>query len=160
MRIIGVLLFGMVVGSLYADPMIGRVVKVADGDTLTILDPANQQHRVRLAQIDAPEKAQPFGMVSKKSLSDICYGVKAQVIPVDIDRYDRIVGTVYCNGTNANLEQIKRGMAWVYDKYAKDGNLYSTQSAARSNKVGLWNDKSPVEPWVFRSSKKQYINNN
>jgi endonuclease YncB( thermonuclease family) len=160
MRFFHFLLCGLIIGSLHADAMTGKVVKVADGDTLTILDSLNQEHKVRLAQIDAPEKAQAFGMVSKRSLSDICYGVRAQVIAVDMDRYGRVVGTVYCNGKNANLEQVKSGMAWVYDRYAKDGNLYAAQNSAKINKAGLWIDEAPIEPWTFRSSKKQYINNN
>src|SRR3989338_3089558 len=103
--------------SLSAETITGKVIKIADGDTLTILDRSQQQHRIRLSQIDAPEKAQAFGQKSKQSLSNICFGKNAIVNVEYQDRYGRIVGTVDCGGKNANRVQLENGMAWVYDNY-------------------------------------------
>ena len=81
----------------------GRVVGVADGDTITVLDNTNTQHKIRLAGIDAPEKKQPFGNVSKKSLSDLVYGKQVSVDYNKQDRYGRTVGKVMAEGVDANL---------------------------------------------------------
>lgn len=144
--------------NLTADEIAGKVIKIADGDTLTILDRSQQQHRVRLSQIDAPEKSQAFGQQSKQSLSNICFGKNAIVNVEDTDRYGRIVGTVECNGINANRSQLETGMAWVYEKYAKERQYYDIQRAAQSKRIGLWIDSSPVAPWEFRKHKRA-INN-
>lgn len=93
----------------------GRVVGIADGDTVTVLTASKEQHKIRLAEIDAPEKNQPFGVKSKQSLSDLCFGKEAEVIPSAIDRYKRTVAHVKCAGIDANAEQVTRGMAWCID---------------------------------------------
>lgn len=144
--------------NLSADEITGKVIKIADGDTLTILDRSQQQHRIRLSQIDAPEKSQAFGQQSKQSLSSICFGKNAIVNVEDTDRYGRIVGTVVCNGTHANRSQLETGMAWVYDKYAKDRQYYNIQRAAQSKHIGLWSDAQPVAPWEYRKHTRA-INN-
>ncbi|MCZ2421058.1 MAG: thermonuclease family protein [Burkholderiales bacterium] len=126
----------------------GRVVAVADGDTLTILDAGRQQRRIRLAEIDAPEKRQPFGQRSKQSLSDLCYGRDAVIEDGGRDRYGRTIGRVSCAGIDANAEQVRRGMAWVFDRYATDRSLYAIQDEARAARRGLWRDPQPVPPGV------------
>ena len=129
----------------------GRVVAVADGDTLTVLDANNQQHRIRLAQIDAPEGGQPFGNRSKQLLSTLCYRKQAQVTIRDTDRYGRIVGTVICDGIDANAEMVRQGMAWVYVQYAPVGSpLFGLEADARTARRGLWADSNPVAPWEWR----------
>ncbi len=141
---------------IHAATLSGRVVAVADGDTITVLDNTNTQHKIRLAGIDAPEKKQAFGNVSKKSLSDLVYGKQVDVDWQKQDRYGRTVGKVILNGLDANLEQIKRGMAWFYSKYQNelimDDRLsyrHAHESAQAAN-VGLWVDKEPTAPWDFR----------
>jgi micrococcal nuclease len=134
--------------------LLGLVVGVSDGDTLTVLTPEKQQVKVRLAEIDAPEKAQPFGQRAKQYLSALCYDKQAQLRIVDMDRYGRAVARVTCDGTDANASQVKAGMAWVYDKYAKDAALYGLQDEARAARRGLWVDRGPVAPWEFRKHKK------
>lgn len=128
----------------------GRVVAVHDGDTLTLLVD-RQQIRVRLAEIDAPERKQAFGTRSKESLAELCHGTDAQVQDAGRDRYSRVIGQVTCAGIDANAEQVHRGMAWVYDRYVKrDSPLYALQHEAQSQRRGLWVDVSPVPPWEWR----------
>jgi len=130
--------------------IVGLVVAIADGDTLTVLDEDFQQVKVRLAEIDAPEKKQPFGSRSRQSLGELCHEKRAEVQVTDVDRYRRIVGRVICAGVDANAAQVRRGMAWVYDRYAKDKSLYRLQDEARSAGRGLWADLQPVAPWEWR----------
>ncbi|MDP2100859.1 MAG: thermonuclease family protein [Methylotenera sp.] len=141
----------------HAETIEGRVVGVSDGDTLTILDADNAQFKIRLAAIDAPEKAQAFGQRGKEKLSDICYGKHASVTVVDTDRYGRTVGEVVCDGTNANETMIKSGLAWVYRKYAKGyGHLYAFEEEAKAAKRGLWADPNPTAPWEWRKAKRNH----
>lgn len=130
------------------------IIAIADGDTLTALCNEQQQMKVRLAEIDAPEKAQSFGQRSKESLSRLCYRAEARIEIQTTDRYGRSVARVTCNGLDANAEQVRLGMAWVYDKYVKDKSLYAIQDAAKTGKVGLWADSSPLPPWEWRRSRK------
>ncbi len=99
-------------GSAYADQLAGWVVSIADGDTLTVLDRSRVQHKVRLIGIDAPEKRQPFGSAAKANLSSLCFGKDVTVDWRKYDRYQRIIGKVWCDGKEAGLAQIGVGMAW------------------------------------------------
>lgn len=149
MKLIALLLL-VLSAHVHAETLMGRVVGVADGDTLTVLDSSKGQTKIRLHQIDAPEKKQDFGQRSKQSLSDLVYGKQVRVEVFDTDKYQRKVGKVWVNGTDANLEQVKRGMAWVYEKYANDPAYFAAERAAKSGRVGLWNQPNPTPPWVFR----------
>ena len=131
---------------------LATVISISDGDTLTVLNADKQQIKIRLAEIDAPEIGQPFGSKSKQSLSDLCFGKQAKVTPRVKDQYGHTVAHVSCDGVDANSEQVNRGMAWVYRKYAKDHNLYIFEQEARRFKRGLWADKSPTPPWKWRKS--------
>jgi len=138
----------------FATELIGRVVHVQDGDTLTVLVD-RQQVKVRLASIDAPERKQPFGTRSRQSLNDLCHGKAAEVQDNGRDRYGRTIGTITCAGIDANAVQVRRGMAWVYDRYARPGSpLYALQEQAREVKAGLWADAQPVAPWEWRKIKR------
>ena len=131
----------------------GRVVSVADGDTITVLDADHNQTKIRLHQIDAPEKKQDFGQRSKQSLSDLLYGKQARIEVFDTDKYGRTVGKVWINGLDANLEQVKRGMAWVYTKYASDPAYFAAERAAKAARAGLWSQTNPQPPWEYRHPK-------
>jgi len=132
----------------------GHVVAVHDGDTLTLLND-RQQIKVRLVEIDAPELGQPFGKRSKQSLSDLCYSKSAVLEARGQDKYGRTLARVTCDGQDANAEQVRRGMAWVYEKYApKDSPLYRLQDEAKTARRGLWADPSPIPPWEWRAKKK------
>lgn len=141
------LAFSMLVTALYGHA--AQVISIADGDTLTVLE-GREQIRVRLANIDAPEKKQPFGQRSRQSLADLCFGKDAEVRPQSKDRYGRTVAVVICNGIEANREQVERGLAWVYVKYNKDPELPAVEVLARESRLGLWRDKEPVPPWEWR----------
>jgi len=131
-----------------------KVIGISDGDTMTLLV-EGKPLKIRLANIDAPEKKQAFGQKSKESLSDICWNKDATYEAQTVDRYGRTVAVVTCNGVEANKEQVKRGMAWVYVKYNKDRLLPEVEALARDRKIGLWSDREPVAPWEFR---KQQLN--
>lgn len=141
-----------------AEEIAGRVVHVADGDTVTVLDASKVQHKVRLAGIDAPEKAQPFGQRSRESLEDLVAGRTVIVETHKKDRYGRYVGKVILNSRDVNVEQIRRGMAWFYREYAHeqsaaDRQIYEqAEIDARAARVGLWADKAPTAPWDYRRS--------
>ena len=149
-----------VAGNLNASILQGQVVHVADGDTITVLDATNTQHKIRLQGIDAPEKAQAFGQKSKQSLSQLVHSKKVTVEFQKKDKYDRSVGKVVLNGTDVCLEQIKLGMAWHYKHYEseqpkEDRETYAqAEIAARTNAIGLWKDKQPIPPWEFRRQQK------
>lgn len=139
----------------YADNISGRIVGISDGDTLTLLDETNTQHKIRLAAIDAPERAQPFGNRSKQQLSELCFKQPTIVEVVDKDRYGRSVGVVMCNGVNANEVMLTSGMAWVYRQYAQGFEYYDAlEHEAKANQVGLWIDSDPIPPWEWRKAKR------
>ncbi|MDO9031756.1 MAG: thermonuclease family protein [Hydrogenophaga sp.] len=130
------------------------VVAIADGDTLTArcgVPGAYEQVKVRIAAIDAPEKAQPFGQRSKQSLSDLCFREAATIKPLSRDRYRRTVADVQCKGQDVGKAQVAAGMAWVFDRYAEGyEHLYRLQNTAKGGQRGLWADPAPVAPWDWR----------
>ena len=148
-----------------AETLTGTVVGVADGDTITVLDANHEQHKIRLAGIDAPEKAQPFGQRSKENLSRLVFSKDVRVEWEKRDKYKRIVGTVWvqpvscptCPKTlDAGLAQLTVGLAWWYRKYAKEqspeaaGRYEFAEQEARAKRVGLWADGQPIPPWDWR----------
>nr|MDP2190785.1 thermonuclease family protein [Rhodoferax sp.] len=144
-----------------AETITGKVVGVADGDTITVLDADKVQHKIRLAGIDAPEKKQAFGNRSKESLSDLVFDKTVNVETSKRDRYGREIGKVLVNGQDVNLVQVERGMAWFYRQYQReqspnDRRLYeAAEDAAKAGKRGLWRDTEPVPPWEFRHGKSK-----
>jgi endonuclease YncB( thermonuclease family) len=146
--------------NLQAGTLQGKVVSVADGDTLTVLDDKKTQHKIRLQGIDAPEKAQAFGQKSKQSLNQLVHSKMVTVEFEKKDKYGRTVGKVLLNGTDVCLEQIKLGMAWHYKQYQseqskEDREIYAqAEQLAKSQAIGLWRDKNPMSPWDFRKQTK------
>lgn len=143
-----------------ADTLHGRVVGVSDGDTVTILDATNTQWKIRLMGIDAPEKKQAFGNKSKESLSALVFNKQVSVEYNKKDKYGRTVGKIIVNDVDANLEQIKAGLAWHYKKYQNesvdDRSIYAqAEEQARVEKRGLWLDTDPTPPWEWRKSKQK-----
>lgn len=128
----------------------GKVVGVADGDTLTVLI-EREQIKVRLAGIDAPEKSQAFGNRAKQSLAELCLGEVAHLAEQGKDRYKRTLAQVTCNQTDVNAEQVRRGFAWAYRKYLPaDSPLFAIEQKAQEEQLGLWRDPAPMPPWEWR----------
>lgn len=150
--------------------MTARVIAVSDGDTITVLDGNEQQHKVRIAGIDAPEKKQSFGELSKAHLADLVFGDEVDVVGDKLDRYGRTVAKVMmaprscleiqCQRTeDAGLRQIEAGFAWWYRKYAKeqsssDQTAYEAAEAnAKASARGLWSQNNPIPPSEWRHSR-------
>jgi len=134
----------------------GRVVGIQDGDTLTVLDGARQQHRIRIAGIDAPEKAQAFGAAAKENLSRLAFGEQVDVRCNKRDRYGREVCNVYVSSRDVGLEQVRSGHAWWYREYAREQavderrSYEAAEQEARAAHRGLWRDAGPIPPWDWR----------
>jgi endonuclease YncB( thermonuclease family) len=138
----------------HSETLIGRVVKVSDGDTLTLLV-GREQVRVRVDAIDAPEIGQAFGERARRRLSALCAGRVAEVESVGRDRYRRTLGDVRCDGQSARETQLRDGLAWVYRKYVPDDSpLHALEAEAREARRGLWQDPDPVPPWVWRKAQR------
>lgn len=137
--------------SLYAE----RVVKVSDGDTITVLDDENRQSRVRLWGIDAPESKQAFGKASQKHLAKAVAGKDVRLEIKGKDRYGRIIARVWIDNEDVCLRQIRDGFAWHYKHYAPDEIEFAkAEEKARERHLGLWQDRNPIPPWEFRRQKR------
>lgn len=148
----------MVVGSIlflyscmsYAAELQGKVIRVLDGDTIEVLQ-ENKPVRVRLANIDAPEKKQAYGRWSTNQLKGLVAAQPVTVTYTQTDRYGRIIGRVFMtNGIEANRFMVKSGAAWIYERYNTDPALPGLQVEARLEQRGLWADVNPVPPWEWR----------
>mgnify|MGYP003350083178 CR=1 FL=1 len=128
------------------------MVGVNDGDTLTCLDESNQQQKVRLADIDAPELSQDFGKVSREALASMVFGKTVEVVDEGKDRYGRWIGHLSVNGIDVNRQMVATGNAWHYAAYSHDDSLAAVQSQAQSQRIGLWAQPSPQPPWEYRAS--------
>lgn len=132
-----------------------KVIGVKDGDTFEVLYDG-QPEKVRLAEIDCPEKSQAFGKNARQYAADLCFGKMVTVSSNGKrDRYKRIVGTIVtADGINVNEALLKAGLAWHYKQYSKNSMLSVLEAEAREEKAGLWADKNPVAPWEWRKSKR------
>lgn len=131
----------------------GQVVAILDGDTIDVL--VDQRPvRVRLAQIDAPEKRQAFGTRSRQVLAGLVFKKTARVTEDGHDRYGRVVGTVFVADVDVNAQMVREGMAWVYRQYAKNKMLYELETQAKELRVGLWVDPDPMPPWKYRRANR------
>ena len=134
----------------------GRVVRVVDGDTI-VLEAGADRHRIRLAGIDAPERDQPWGEASTRELRRQVAGRDVVVEWYKRDRYERLIGIVWLDGTDVNLHMVDRGMAWHYKHYQaeqapENRAAYSAaETAAQAAGLGLWSEGEPVPPWEWRS---------
>ena len=125
------------------------VTGVADGDTL-YANVDGHSIRIRLAQIDAPEKAQAFGRRSEQSLRELVGKKQVELTWKSLDRYGRPIAQVAVDGLDVNAEQVKRGFAWVFRRYSNDAALISLEAQAKAAGIGLWADLHPVAPWEWR----------
>lgn len=131
--------------------IIGKVVRIADGDTITLLDESNKQIKIRLHGIDCPERHQDFGSVARQFTADKCFKKIIRAEIKNTDRYGRKVATIILpNGKNLNKELLKAGLAWHYINFDKSRELASIEKKARLKRKGLWSMRNPIAPWVFR----------
>jgi endonuclease YncB( thermonuclease family) len=147
----------LLVQAALAEDLRGRVVGITDGDTLTLLTDRREQIRVRLAEIDTPERGQPYGNRARQTLSGLAFGKTVRIVVRDTDRYGRTVGRVFAGSQDINAEMVRRGAAWVYRRYSDDPNLLRLEQAARAEKRGLWGlpEAQRVPPWEWRAAKRQ-----
>ncbi len=154
---LSILLFAGV--SSATDTLTGHVVKVTDGDTITVLDASKTQHTIRLAGIDAPERKQAFGHASRQHLASLVAGQQVHINWTKRDKYRRLIGVVIFNGKDVNLEQVRQGLAWHYKRFEReqspaDRKLYAdAEVEARAKRLGLWKDLNPMPPWEWRKRK-------
>lgn len=139
----------LVSGAALAD-FSGRVVGVADGDTLTVVD-GGRQVRVRLWGIDAPERGQPWSRRSRDALAARAMHRQAVVSTRGSDAYGRTLARVSVDGVDLGDAQLADGLAWVYRRYSKDRAMIALEAEARAAKRGLWHESAPEPPWSFRA---------
>jgi len=132
----------------------GKVVGIKDGDTVEVIDKHNKTTILRLAEVDCPEKKQPFGKTAKQFTSDAVYLKTVTYTVTNKDRYGRFVAKVYYNNKYLSAEIIKNGLGWQYKKYSKSKELAKLEQKARFKKIGLWIDANPVYPSDWRKTKK------
>lgn len=149
------LLFILLLNVSFAQVITGKVVRVKDGDTIVVLDSNKEQHTIRVADIDCPEKSQPYGKKAKWFVSDEVFG---KIVKVDVtkkDRYGRSIGNVFYDGKNLSVELLKNGYAWHYKKYSKNKFYQSLEDNARKNKIGLFKDPNAIPPYEYRKGKRK-----
>ncbi|AFL79718.1 micrococcal nuclease-like nuclease [Aequorivita sublithincola DSM 14238] len=136
----------------------GKVVGIMDGDTFKLLTQDSTVIKVRLANIDCPEKKQPFSNRAKEFTSQSIFGKMVCIDVLKKDRYRRSIANVFYNDSlNLSSQLVKNGLAWHYIKYSKDVELQKIEDKARKNKIGLWQDPKAIPPWEWRDNKKKKI---
>ena len=133
-----------------------KVVSVTDGDTIKVYNTEQGQVKIRLYGIDTPEKGQPHGKAAGKHLASLIAGDTVEIESVTTDRYGRTVGIVWDDESNINQQMVQAGYAWVYQRYC-DKEFCDfwlvLENEAKTNKIGLWREPSPVPPWEWRKRK-------
>lgn len=133
----------------------GKVVKIIDGDTIDVLN-QNKTSRIRLYGIDAPERGQPYGYKSKLFLTSLVANKNVFIVENSKDRYNRILGVIYLDNKNINEILVINGLAWAYRYKQKpiDIKIAELELKAKNNRVGLWADEDPIEPYIYRKKNK------
>ena len=150
-----ILLFLIVLNSHSQEQIIGKVVAITDGDTFKLLTIDSTQIKVRLANIDCPERKQPFSTKAKQYASQAIFGKNVKLEYLKKDRYGRFIcNVIYGDSLNLSYELVKHGLAWHYIKYSNDESLQALEDEAKKNKVGLWQDPNAIPPWDWRSNKR------
>lgn len=129
-----------------------KVIAVLDGDTVLIAQSGKRPSKVRLAEIDAPEKAQPFGMKSRQALVDQVLKREVRVETVATDKFGRLVAQLQIDGRSINQQQVRSGMAWEYSYFHRDKRYIALQQEAQQARRGLWSQPEPTPPWEWRKA--------
>lgn len=132
----------------------GKVINVADGDTITMMIDGKKE-KIRLYGIDAPEMRQAFGKRAKLFTKSMVHGKTVSLLRIDQDRYGRTVGVITLDGVSLNEALVSAGYAWHYRQYSTDSKLDALELEARLKRKGLWADRNPMPPWEFRKKKKR-----
>lgn len=148
-RSILALLFAVATLSPAHAELVGRVVAVHDGDTITGLV-AGRSVRIRLHGIDAPERGQPFANASRHALEAQVAGRDVRIVERGHDGYGRVLGRVYAGSIDVNAEQVRAGYAWVFRRFVNDPGLLALEAEAKAARRGLWRDPRAVAPWKWR----------
>ena len=122
-----------------------------DGDTVKISDKGHE-YKLRLTDIDAPERAQEYGLKSRRSLMQLCNNTRVQVQLLGVDKYQRKLGKLKCDDQDVSFFMVENGYAWFYHQYSSDSALELAEIEARDNKRGLWKNPNPAPPWVWRKN--------
>lgn len=135
-----------------AQPLSCRVVSISEGDTFTCLTTANKRLRVRLAEIDAPERKQPYGAEAKQALAELVLEKQVVLHEQELDRYGRTLARAYVDGRDVNYTLVEQGAAWAYTEQLKDHRLKDAETLARNMGKGLWRQHADaiVAPWKWR----------
>jgi endonuclease YncB( thermonuclease family) len=139
---------------LHAQSYTGKVVKVADGDTFTVLLGNNQKKRIRLHGVDCPEKGQDYGNVAKEYISNLIAGKSVIILPTKKDRYGRAVAIVKVDTTNINESLLRTGLAWHYKQYDNTPHWADLEHQAKYHHRKIWSAPNPTPPWQWRKRKK------
>jgi micrococcal nuclease len=131
------------------EAQVAQVVTVGDGDSVVVLM-AGERVRLRLAEIDAPERGQPWSARAREALRDRVLDQRVRVDVIDVDRYGRSIAHIWLGSRHINRELVREGHAWVYTRYLVDDTLVADEAHARAHRLGLWSMPNPVEPWRWR----------
>lgn len=130
-----------------------KVVSISDGDSFTCLTPAKKNIKVRMNQIDAPERQQDFGNAARRKLSEMIYLKNVRLTSYGKDKYKRVLAEVFVNNQNINQKMVESGYAWAYREYLQSEKYLSLEQQARNNLLGLWSQPNPIYPSDFRKQK-------
>ena len=129
----------------------GQVLRVIDGDTITIITDARQTKKIRLSEIDTPERDQPWGRQASRALSKKVANKSIVAKVSGVDRYDRVIAEIFVEERNINHEMVSEGHAWAYRRYLKNDHLLELERTAKEKGLGLWGlTKDSIPPWQWR----------
>jgi len=148
-------LLAIAAAAVQSETLVGKVIGVHDGDTLTLLIDKKKIVKVRLEAIDAPELGQPFGSHSKQALSNLCFGKQVRVESSGEDRYGRTLGRVFAGDLNVTQRLVEVGSAWHYSQYSDSRELAESEARARKDRLGLWAAGGAIAPWEWRKTEKE-----
>ena len=140
-----------------ADTITAKVVGVTDGDTVKVLTNSQDLIKVRLAEIDTPERRQPWFNRAKQALAGKIFGKTVRIEVIGRDRYGRSIGKIFLGQRDINRELVREGHAWVYRKYMKDPTLLDDEEQARREHLGIWSlpEAQRTPPWEWRKKRRK-----